>query len=144
MDLLNRNDARDLLASHGLKVTGPRLAVLIMLSEAEQPLSHSELCEKMGSVDWDPATVYRNLVRMSEVGLARVVSRLDGVSRYAFQDSHQENVHAHPHFHCQRCGEIYCLSEEVTTRVHVKGPWALALKEAKVQFEGICPACLAD
>lgn len=82
---MDRSQAKTLLRQHQLRVTTPRLEVFLALAHCDHPVSHSELLEGLGEVDWDQATVYRNLVKLSEVGLARIVSHAEGVSRYELE-----------------------------------------------------------
>ena len=71
---LTKDEIRELLRENGLRVTAPRVAVVGVLSEAEVPLSHTEVVQRLGDTDWDPATVYRNLVKLREAGIAPVAS----------------------------------------------------------------------
>ena len=78
-----REDAKARIHEAGLRATAPRVAVLALLATSDKPLSHSEVVVAIGDVDWDQATLYRNLVKLVEANLARVASRVDGVVRYA-------------------------------------------------------------
>lgn len=124
----------------GLRVTAPRLAVLQVVAEAERPLSHAEVVDRLGAdAPWDRATVYRNLVALVGVKLLRVASHAGGITRYELATGH-EHV-AHPHFLCDDCGTVSCLPEtEIITPKKAK--WAKSLKAAEVQFVGRCPSCL--
>ena len=59
------------LRGAGLRKTAPRLAVLEVLERARRPLSHAEVAESLAAEGLDRATVYRNLVALSEAGLVR-------------------------------------------------------------------------
>ena len=134
--------ARDLLRQHGLRATEPRLAVLQSLAEAEGPLSFTDLMGRGGTLRADRATVYRNLIRLCEVGIAVVAERLDGRDRYALASAH-EGEHRHAHFLCQSCGRVNCLPAEVTALLVMDGPWGESIREAVVQLRGSCPDCRA-
>jgi Fur family transcriptional regulator, ferric uptake regulator len=124
----------------GLRVTAPRLAVLRILAEAERPLSHAEVVALLGEdVSWDRATVYRNLVALVEIGLARVASHAAGIVRYEL--ARGEAHDAHPHFLCDDCGVVSCLPETAVVTPK-KAKWSKSLKGAEVQFVGRCPGCL--
>ena len=138
---ITKDEARELLRQHGLRAVAPRLAVLRVLAQAQGPLSHSEVLERLGQTDWDPATVYRNLVKLRDAGLAPVVSRAGGLDRYALVRT-QDDDHRHPHFVCQDCGRVACLPAELTASMSVDGPWATSVKRAIVQLSGECPDCL--
>lgn len=131
--------ARALLRKHGLRVTAPRVAVLRLLAAAEEPLSHTEVVRRIGDADWDPATVYRNLVKLRDAGVAVVVTHAGGVDRYTLTGrGHDE----HPHFLCRNCGRVVCLPPESIGSVEAEGAWSASLRDATIQLEGTCPACL--
>ena len=52
----------------------------------------------LGETDWDPATIYRNLVKLKESGITSVVSRAAGIDRYAIADKQEEIVNTHTSF----------------------------------------------
>ena len=132
---------RKLLAEHDLRATKPRIAVLDILTKAKRPLSHSEVITKLGHTNWDQATIFRNLVKLKEAGIAPVVSSLDGIDRYMLKSDGNE-AHHHPHFTCSDCGQLTCLPDEITNVETLSGPWANAVRQASVQLRGQCPDCL--
>ncbi|MEM6796396.1 MAG: Fur family transcriptional regulator [Acidobacteriota bacterium] len=140
---ITKEEARAWLQRSGLRVTGPRLAVLGLLAEADRPLSHTEVLERLGETDWDPATIYRNLIKLREAGVAAVVSRIEGIDRYALAGE-QSDDHRHPHFLCEDCGRVACLPSELTDSMALDGPWAESIKRAAVQLLGACPDCLVQ
>jgi len=133
-------DVQKILKQTSLRVTAPRLAVLRVLASSKIPLSNTEVIERIGQTDWDPATIYRNLIKLRDAGIARVVSRAGGIDRYALAGS--QNDHRHPHFICEKCDQITCLPT-VTTSMKTDGPWEVALETAMIQLRGTCPVCLA-
>lgn len=135
-----KDKMRSLLASRNLRITAPRLGVLRVLADADRPLSYSEVLERIGDMDWDPATVYRNLVKLRDAGLAPIASRVNGIDRYMLR-SEQRDVHNHPHFACDDCGQLTCLPDAITDATVLDGPWAKAVKQASVQLRGQCPDC---
>jgi Fur family transcriptional regulator, ferric uptake regulator len=134
---------RELLQAKGLRVTAPRLAVLSALLQAENPLSHAELSLRVGELQADRVTLYRNLDKLVEAGLARCVSRDGGIGRYEAvgQDANQPD-HAHPHFVCTDCGTVSCLPAELAVQVQAEDRWARALADAHVELKGHCPDCV--
>ena len=133
--------AKQILKESGLRVTAPRVAVLNLLQEASRPLSHSEVLNLLGETNWDPATIYRNLVKLKESGITSVVSRAEGIDRYALKGS-KEDGHKHPHFVCDDCGKVACVPGEITIAGEMAGPWAAAVEKAMVQLRGECPECI--
>jgi len=134
--------AREFLKDAGLRVTAPRVAVLRALGAARTPLSHSEVVERLGDVDWDRATTFRNLVKLRDAGIAPVVSRIDGIDRYALADS-PGSAHRHPHFRCDDCGRIACLSVDIIAALPADEAWSTSIQDARVHLQGECPDCLA-
>ncbi|MDE3003109.1 MAG: Fur family transcriptional regulator [Gemmatimonadota bacterium] len=140
---ITKDEARQRLRETGLRVTAPRVAVLAVLAEAEGPLSFTQVLDRLGDVDWDQATIYRNLVKLREAGLAPVISRMDGMDRYAFAGDRNDG-HQHPHFLCEDCGRVACLKDEFTESLAVDGPWAESIRGAMMQLLGFCPDCLVQ
>ncbi len=131
---------REELRGLGLRATAPRVAVLYLLRQAERPLSHSEVVAQLDSDDWDRATIFRNLVKLVEVKLARAAGHIGGIARYeAIKDSDSDHMHAH--FSCRECGQISCLENTISPRP-AQAEWQQSLSEAEVQMVGVCPPCL--
>ncbi len=141
MAKLSREDGRRMLHDVGLRATAPRVAVLRLLAETDRPLSHAEVVERIGTDDWDAATLYRNLIKLDEAGLARVASRVGGITRF---EAHGEDepAHVHPHFACRDCGDVICL-HEATLSIPKDEAWRDALLDADLQVVGQCPRCRA-
>ena len=141
--VLRRDDLETLRAAvrdAGLRATPSRIAVLHVLRSTASPVSHSEVVGKLASQAWDPATIYRNLTDLSDVGLARRTDIGDHIWRFeAITGSHQAS--SHPHFVCTECGTIECLSDlDVVTRA--KAPRAIRQKRIEIHVRGLCDACI--
>ena len=102
-------------------------------------MSHGEVVDELGETTWDPATIFRNLIKLCEVGLVRLSSHAGGLARYeAVQEPGHEHLHAH--FSCNRCGRVECLTgAELPLPADLA--WREALREAEVQVLGTCPSC---
>ena len=132
---------RTAVRNAGLRATPSRIAVLRLLRAAGSPVSHSEVVAELASQAWDPATIYRNLTDLSDVGLARRTDVGDHVWRYeAITGGHQAS--AHPHFVCTECGSVECLPDLDYVVTRAKTPRAVRLKRVEVQLRGQCDACL--
>ena len=138
---ITKDEARRMLRDHSLRITAPRVAVLRVLSEAQKPLSHSEVLKILGDTDWDPTTTYRNLVKLRYTGLASVVSRAEGIDRYELTQTQGDNKN-HPHFVCEDCGLVACLPSDLTASISMEGHWSASIKRAIVQLRGECPDCI--
>lgn len=137
---MSRDDAKQRIHGAGLRATAPRVAVLRLLAGAERPLSHGEVVESLGCDDWDQATLYRNLLKLAEVDLARVASQVGGVARYEARGD-DDSPHLHPHFSCRSCGSVECLPEAKLTGP-VNRRWNRSLETSELQLIGDCPDCL--
>lgn len=139
---LSKDQAREMLREGGLRVTAPRLAVVQLLSASADPLSYSEVLAQLGDTDWDPATVFRSLVKLRDAGLTPVVSRADGIDRYVLSTS-SDDKHHHPHFVCDDCGRTACVPVDLKPELGADlGPWARSVQQATVQLRGNCPDCI--
>ncbi|HSC88893.1 MAG TPA: transcriptional repressor [Polyangiaceae bacterium] len=140
MSKSQRAAIRQSLQDAGLRVTAPRVAVLELLGRAGHPLSHREVVDGLGEVDWDRATVFRNLQKLVETGLAEVSSRAGGIARYELMRDREPAAHLHPHFACRDCGTVSCLHDSSLTAPSDPG-WREAVLDADLQVVGRCPDC---
>jgi Fur family ferric uptake transcriptional regulator len=132
---------RTAVRNAGLRATPSRIAVLRLLRAAGSPVSHSDVVAELASQAWDPATIYRNLTDLSDVGLARRTDVGDHVWRYeAITGGHQAS--SHPHFVCTECGSVECLPELEYVVTRARTPRAVRLRRVEVQLRGPCDACL--
>jgi len=136
-------DLPEALRSRGLRATAPRLAVAAHLVAARAPLTHGEVAHALRD-SLDRVTVYRNLVDLTQAGLARRDDVGDHVWRFEWvrQDAHPADVH--PHFICGSCGTVTCLpASAVSVRPERGFPRALRQKRGVlVQVRGLCDSCL--
>lgn len=128
------------LRAAGLRATPARVHVLAALREAASPLSHAEVASQLASGPWDRATLYRNLLDLVRVGLARRVDLGDHIWRFDAQaDRHDPS--GHPHFLCTACGTSQCLPE-MAFEPPPAAPASLRAQRVEVQIKGVCDACL--
>lgn len=128
------------LRDAGLRKTGPRLAVLGVLERAKAPLSHADVAEQLADDGFDRATVYRNLIALTEVGLVRRTDLGDHVWRFELVRADAPHETVHPHFVCTDCGTVSCLPD-VTVRIDGSRNPAVAKKAVEVQLRGVCGDC---
>jgi Fur family ferric uptake transcriptional regulator len=122
-------------------MTKARTHVLEAITQAKEPVSARQLCEKFQS-DYDPATVYRALHYLEEKG------RLDsfilhcaehGTERYYVLHSEE-----HRHwFHCERCHRFtdlgLCRFDDLVAQMSLEK--GLAITSHTFYATGICPEC---
>jgi Fur family transcriptional regulator, ferric uptake regulator len=130
-----------MLRQAGVKVTQPRLRVLSCLLEAQAALSHAEIeaalsAEETGELD--RVTLYRVLDSLVGCGIASRSLDARGVFRFmlkSVQLAHAE----HAHFHCQRCGRVFCVES-----IHAPAPSLPAGfigMSVALEIRGLCPPC---
>lgn len=134
---MQTSSLKDEIRGVGLRVTASRMAVLRLVRGAERPITHAEVAQALAEETWDRATLYRNLMDLSEAGLLRRVS-LGAVWHFeAIGDQP-----AHPHFVCTECGGVSCTPAiEIPTQGARRSPKAMRKGEVEVQFHGVCDAC---
>lgn len=136
------DELRTLVRDRGLRATPSRLAVLDLLlaNAGGQPMSHAEAADKLASGAWDPATIYRNLTDLVEVGLVRRTDLGDHVWRFEAVSATHDGA-AHPHFVCTECGTVECLPPMEFVVPRTKTPRAVKQRKVEVQVRGLCDTC---
>ena len=134
--------ARELIARHGGRVTQIRVALVEVLFAARQALTHDEIAAALTAdgIAHDRVTLYRALDWLSEQGLARRVPGSDRSGRF---EAVREGSHRHAHFHCERCGQMFCLESlaPALTTVTDALPDGFRLERAELILHGACPDC---
>jgi Fur family transcriptional regulator, ferric uptake regulator len=137
MRLLRDDDLRALLSAKGIRVTDQRMLILRELAKLRLPVSHPELTERLSHDSLDRATIYRNLLSLTEAGLLVRTQLGDNVWRYELPSSESTQHGEHPHFVCTDCGDVACLS---SSAVMLRGE-ATRNQVAEVQLRGRCVSC---
>lgn len=136
------DELRELLHAAGLRATLSRIAVLRHLVASRAALAHGDVAAAL-EAEFDRATVYRNLMDLTQAGLVRRSDMGDHTWRFEWVDRERHGESAHPHFICGSCGTVTCLPEDAVS-VHVPPGAPRALKKKKgvmVQLRGLCDAC---
>jgi Fur family ferric uptake transcriptional regulator len=134
---------RDELRGAGLRATPSRVMVLRFLRGSASPVSHPEVSEALENAGWDRATLYRNLLDLTRVGLARRADMGDHVWRFEAVTAKGHRTEEHPHFVCNQCGTIECLDGlTVVSGPGHKAPKALRRNAVEIQLKGLCDRCL--
>jgi len=127
------------ISARGGRATRTRTAVLDILTGAGRPLSHDEVASALDAADiaHDRVTLYRTLDWLVEQELAHRVAGPDRAWRF---NAVADERHGHAHFHCTRCGGVYCL-ETLQPAIAATLPAGYALERAELTFHGRCPQC---
>lgn len=132
-------DIEALLTSHGIKPTVNRIIVARALEEAGQPMSLTELANKILTVDI--SSVFRALVLFRDHHLVHVIDDGDGGVCYELCHSHHddEDDDQHLHFFCERCKRTYCFHDIPMPAVTL--PHDFEVTKVNYVVRGICPHC---
>lgn len=123
------------------RVTPARVTILELLLGAANALSHQEIVELLatGKHNIDRVTVYRVLDWLVARQLAHKVAGDDRVWRF---NAVNDEKHIHPHFHCNHCGKLSCLSN---VQINIGFlPAGYTLTGAETIIQGFCPSCSAQ
>jgi Fur family ferric uptake transcriptional regulator len=104
-------DLRSRIRGAGLRSTPARLAVLQALEQRSTPVTHADLAGELVPQGFDKATVYRNLIDLTDAGMLSRTELGDHVWRFELRRDSDEHSSDHPHFLCLDCGEVSCLSD---------------------------------
>jgi Fur family ferric uptake transcriptional regulator len=138
-----RDDLRSRIRTAGLRSTMARVAVLERLQTAAAPLSHAELADVLVPLGFDRATVYRNLIDLSDAGLVARTELGDHVWRFELRPQGGEHVADHPHFVCVDCGEVSCLADVSVDISPTPGSKSSVIGElTEVLLKGRCGRCV--
>lgn len=130
---------RDRLAQAGVRMTPAREAVLDILLSAPQAMSHLEVeqAARERGLEADRVTLYRVLDWLVNQGIAHKIEGRDRVWRF---NAVAAGDHGHAHFHCTRCGRVFCL-EQPRPRLTPRLPPGFRFEKVEVTFEGVCAEC---
>ncbi len=129
------------LRQRGLRVTGPRLAILAMLEEIGGHRSADELvlALRRGGYHHARTTVYNALDDLARAGLVRAAPVDAGALRY------ESAGPLHHHFVCRNCGLIWNVpvGEDLASRPlpEIEGAEP---DEFDVVYRGLCAQCAAE
>lgn len=128
------------LLQHNIKSTAMRLLVLEYLLERESAVSLTDIYKDFEKSD--RTTIYRTLKVFEDNGMVHNIDDGTGVPKYALcSDACDVGKHddAHIHFHCDQCGQTYCLPR---FRIpHFELPENFSKNEVNLMVKGICPDC---
>lgn len=135
------DELRSLVRGAGLRATPPRLDVFHVLRSSLEPLSHAEVCDRLGTHrTMDRSTVFRNLEDLAEVGLARRVDLGDHIWRFSCAVSTDAPLAT---FVCTTCSKVESLRDVEIVDRRGKPPRWLKQRGVEILVRGRCDACRA-
>jgi Fur family ferric uptake transcriptional regulator len=127
------------LRDAGLRVTGPRVAVLAVLSEARDHPRIDQVLERVraSGTSISTQTAYDVCETLHRAALARRFEPAGSPARY------EARVDNHHHLVCRACGDTADVDCTVGLAPCLEPSDAagFAVDEAEVTFWGLCPAC---
>ena len=128
------------LDAEGFRVTSPRQAVVDVLAEGHQHLSHAEILERAREKypDISRATVYRTLELLAELGIVHATFMGDASQRFVVPIAGH-----HHHLICNRCGDVTDLNEchFGNALATVSQQTGFAIDSHLIELYGLCSAC---
>ena len=136
-------ELEDRLRDAGLRVTSSRVAVLRVLTEADDHPRVDQIIERvrLGGLSISTQAAYDACEALREKGLARRISLAGGPARYEARAGDN-----HHHLVCRSCGltvDVDCVTG-VAPCLHAPNDAGFAVDEAEITFWGLCPACQSD
>ena len=129
------------LRSKARKLTGPRQAILELLSRQSHPLSNKEIFLGLAPGQCDLATVYRSMHLLETMGLVKRYELGDGLARFELAREGKDGHHHH--LVCVRCSGVIeldeCFMREVEERIAARNGFKAITH--RLEFFGVCPTC---
>lgn len=126
------------LREHGGRVTGPRRAILELLTTEHGPFTAEEVHGRMKTGACDLVTVYRCLTAMESLNLVRRCDFGDGSYRYEINTGE----HHHHHIICRSCHGVktldLCVADGLERMARQMG---YSNVTHMLEIFGICPKC---
>jgi len=131
----------NILRTHKLKVTQPRLTVLEKIFSKDTATSQPDLEKSVGDYI-DRVTLYRVLNVFEEKGIIHKIFDLHGTATYArcsTQCTTHQHHDEHVHFTCSVCNSVYCLQEIKLPEITI--PSGFTIDQVAVNAIGVCDKC---
>lgn len=130
-----------ILSSLSQRITEPRLDILGILKENHNPLTISEIHNKLKNKKTDLATVYRTINLFAELRVVNEIDFKDEFKRYELI----YDRHHHHHIVCRKCKNVEnvetCVLDELENLLKKKGYSEIT---HSLEFFGICRSCRQD
>lgn len=133
-------ELRDTLRKAGLRSTAARLSVLQALTRASTPVTHADLADQLVPQGFDKATVYRNLIDLTDAGMVSRTELGDHVWRFELRREGHDHANDHAHFLCTDCGEVSCLPD-VSVNISSDAEKSKLGKVTEILLKGQCERC---
>ena len=131
------NTSERLKAAH-IRVTKTRIRILDILETQAMPMAHTDILQQ--APDMDRVTLYRVLDALVEAGLVHRVQGTDGTWRFCAHDASAQGCPGgHLHFLCEKCGRMFCITDQKIPHCHL--PEGFTVSHKQMLILGICHQC---
>ena len=137
--LMDETACVTLLLRHGVKPTSNRIVIVKALAAAGQPMTVSELENRIITID--KSGIFRSITLFRRHHLVHSIEDGEGAMRYELCWSHgmEEDEDAHVHFYCTCCHRVYCLHDLPLPSVDL--PSGYVSESCNYLVKGLCPVC---
>ena len=137
---------KEILKSHGLKVTNQRVLLLEALSKHKgEHLTPEEIYEivKEEHPEIGLATVYRTIQLLCQLELVEKVVLVDGIVRYEMAERDRGRAHHHHHNICLDCGNVESFEDDLLENLEsaIAKKTGFEIVNHEVKFYGYCNKC---
>lgn len=130
------------LRAHGLRRTGPRVALLDLLAQDGGHLTVADIHERLLTAGHvlDVTTVYRSVTTLVELGVLHATAHTDHPTSYGLATK------AHHHAVCTRCGRVAEIPPPALTGLFetVGAATGFDMRHAGATVQAVCPECAAS
>lgn len=139
---MNEIEIATQLHAVGIKNTPKKALILKVIIDSQRPLTANKLhleCSKQLKLDL--VTVYRTLGQFKQKG---IVLEILGSHSSVYYEYSGSSSHAHPHFQCEKCQELICLSPLSFNDALYFSKMASQHKinTVNISLSGLCENCL--
>ena len=127
------------LKAAGFKLTAPRLAIIEVLENNPEHLSHNQILAEGQQLypKLSRATVYRTMEVLFDLGLVRPLYLNDPTQRFVSATG------GHHHLVCANCGATIefddCTADQLAQELSAR--YNFLIQSHLLEFQGICQAC---
>lgn len=130
-------EVESILRERGVRITPNRILVAKSLMRAEHPMNLGDLEGVLYPMD--RTSIFRVLELFTEKDIVHVID--DGSRSFKYELCSSTHHHIpedqHVHFHCEKCGETFCLSDVNVPLVGL--PDGFIAKGVNYVVKGECP-----
>lgn len=123
------------------KITGPRAAILEILSRHPHPLTNKEIFAELPDGQCNLATIYRAVQLLEKLGMVKRFDFGDGSARYELVPEGDDGHHHH--LICTRCAQVVeieeCFPADIEQRIALQHGFSTVTH--RLEFFGVCPDC---